>query len=209
MRRHAGASTGATNGRSREADGTVGTGAPHRRRPRCRPIRGSTPGIGIPRSSSSRRCRAATTATSRGTLSCGSNISSRRRRRRLCRLNACSRRRPSAAPDLQGRPAVQDRPQPHQRGSRAPPGLNRHRCSPPQQMQVQPPQQHQQGVERRQPPAPGANDRGAPAGRAAAPGPEQGQRQGQGQGQGRGHDKAKGQEHDRDNEHDAGRQGKK
>lgn len=113
---------------------------------------------------------------------------------------------PFRAPDVQGRPAVQNRPQQQSAERRQP---QQTQVQQPQQMQVQPPQQHQQGVERRQPPAPGANDRGAPAGRAAAPGPEQGQRQGQGQGQGRGHDKAKGQEHDRDNERDAGRQGKK
>ena len=114
---------------------------------------------------------------------------------------------PFRAPDVQGRPAVQNRPQLQQGAERRQPQQTQ--VQQPQQMQVRPPQQHQQGVERRQPPAPGANDRGVPAGRAAAPGPEQGPRQGQGQGQGRGNDKAKGQGHDRDNEHDAGRQGKK
>ena len=99
---------------------------------------------------------------------------------------------PIRAPDQQSRPAVRERPQQ------------------PQQMQRTPQvQQPRQGVERREPGGPGANDKGPPAGRAAAPGPEQGQRQGQGQGQGRGHDKAKGQEQGRDNESDAGRQGKK
>ena len=123
-----------------------------------------------------------------------------------CRLNACSRRRPSGLPTCKA--ALPCRTGRSSSRRRAPPASTDTGATP-QQMQVQPPQQHQQGVERRQPPAPGANDRGAPAGRAAAPGPEQGQRQGQGQGQGRGNDKAKGQEHDRDNEHDAGRQGRK
>jgi hypothetical protein len=90
---------------------------------------------------------------------------------------------PTRAPDQQSHAAVQNRPQQQQ--------------------------QQYQGAERHDPQAPGANNRGPSAGRAAATGPEQGQRQGQGQGQGRGNDKAKGQQHDRDNENDAGRQGRK
>jgi hypothetical protein len=115
---------------------------------------------------------------------------------------------PTRAPDQQGRPAVQGRPQQPQPMQRAP-----------QMQQMQQPQRPQQGVERREPPAPRANDRAQPAGRGASPGPEQAQRQApgqgrgqdqaQGQGQGRGNGKAQGREHDRDNENDAGRQGRK
>jgi hypothetical protein len=107
---------------------------------------------------------------------------------------------PTRAPDLQSGPAVQSRPQQTQRTPQV---------QQPQQTQVQHPRQ---GAERREPPAPRANDKAPPAGRGVSPGPEQvrqapGQAQGQAQGQGRG--KAQGREHDRDNENDAGRQGKK
>ena len=105
---------------------------------------------------------------------------------------------PTRAPEHQGRPALQGRPQQPEQ---------------PQQRAEQPPR----SAERRQPVAPGATDRGQPpAARVATPAPEQAQRQGPAQGQGRAADKAKGREQDRgDREKDKdrdkdekGRQGK-
>ena len=65
MRRRAGASIGATLGAAATADGTVGIATPSRAALRCPCISGSIQGTAIRRRSSSRHCKARTTATSR------------------------------------------------------------------------------------------------------------------------------------------------
>lgn len=127
---------------------------------------------------------------------------------------------PVRAPDPQGRPALQVRPQPQVQPQRAQQQERQQqrvqRVQPPQQPQPVPPPQParqpraQQGAERVQPQARGANERPQqPAARAAAAAAEQAQRQGQGQGQGRAAGKAKGQQQERDDEGEGRRQGRK
>jgi hypothetical protein len=80
MRRRVGASTGAMNGASIEADGTSGTIVPLNDAPRYLFTSGSIQGSGIPSWSNSRSCAARSTAISSRTPWCGRTTSSTGRR---------------------------------------------------------------------------------------------------------------------------------
>ena len=83
MRRHAGASTGATSGSSNEADGTRGTAVLLQHPPRCPSTSDSIRETGIhARWSSSRSYAASITVTSRVTRQSASTFSSREDRER-------------------------------------------------------------------------------------------------------------------------------